>query len=133
MLFEVVKAMRICFGVLTDEGLHSVVYNHFGSAPAFVIVDTEENRLITVQNRATHHPEGSCTPIEALIKVQIDAVVVGAIGVGAIIKFNSEEIEVYRSAKATVKENLDLLIAGKLKKLTLDHACSGGRSGCSYR
>ena len=125
--------MRICFAVVKEDGLQSLVYNHYGSAPAFVIVDTEGNRLTTVQNRATHHPEGSCTPIEALIKMQIEAVVVGAIGVGAIIKFSSEEIEVYRSAKTTVKENLDLLIAGRLKKLTLDHACSGGRSGCSYR
>jgi predicted Fe-Mo cluster-binding NifX family protein len=125
--------MRICFPVRKDEGLRSVVYNHFGSALAFVIVDTEENSLTTVKNEATHHPQGACTPIESLIKMQINFVIVGAIGTGAIMKLNLENIEVYRSAGTTVKDNLDLFLAGSLRELTLDHACSGGKSGCSYQ
>jgi predicted Fe-Mo cluster-binding NifX family protein len=124
--------VKIGFAVLKDKGLQSIVYNHFGSAPAFIIVDTEEGILTTVNNKATHHSQGACTPIEALIKAKIDAVVVGAIGVGAIMKLDLEGIKTYRSARVTVKDNLDLITAGSLRELTLDHACSGGRSGCSY-
>jgi predicted Fe-Mo cluster-binding NifX family protein len=124
--------MRICFPVRKDEGLQSAVYNHFGSAPAFIIVDTEKDNLAIVENKATHHPQGACTPINSLINMEIDAVVVGNIGAGAIMKLNLESVKVYRAAGATVEDNLDLLMAGSLRELTLDHACSGGKSGCSY-
>ena len=33
--------MKICFPVEKDEGIESQVYNHFGSAPVFIMVDTE--------------------------------------------------------------------------------------------
>ena len=122
----------MCFTVRKNEGLESVVYDHFGSAPVFLIVDTEEDSLTAVKNKATHHPQGACTPIEDLVNMQIDAVVTGAIGSGAIMKLHLEGIKVYRPAKATIKHNLDLLMTGDLREFTLDHACSGGKSGCSY-
>ena len=125
--------MIVCFAVRKDEGLQSVVYDHFGSAAAFVIVDTEKNSVTTVRNKATHHPQGACTPFDALTDMHIDAVVAGAIGIGAVMRLESDGIKAYRSAEATVKDNLDLLIAGRLRAITLDHACSGGKSGCSYR
>ena len=34
--------MKVCFPVQKDEGVESQVYNHFGSAPVFIMVDTEE-------------------------------------------------------------------------------------------
>jgi len=34
--------MKVCFPVQKDNGIDSTVYGHFGSAPAFVIVDTDE-------------------------------------------------------------------------------------------
>jgi predicted Fe-Mo cluster-binding NifX family protein len=63
--------------VRKDQGLQSVVYDHFGSASGFVVVDTEQDRLVTVENKATSHPQGACTPIEGLINIKINAVVVG--------------------------------------------------------
>ena len=33
--------MKICFPVTADEGLESAVYSHFGSAPLFLLVDTD--------------------------------------------------------------------------------------------
>lgn len=33
--------MKVCFAVQRDDGMDSSVYGHFGSAPAFVVVDTE--------------------------------------------------------------------------------------------
>ncbi len=33
--------MKICFPTMNLEGLESRVYEHFGSAPGFVIVDSE--------------------------------------------------------------------------------------------
>ena len=33
--------MKVCFPVQKDEGVESQVYNHFGSAPVFIVVETE--------------------------------------------------------------------------------------------
>ena len=33
--------MKVGFAVQSDQGIESKVYDHFGSAPAFIIVDTE--------------------------------------------------------------------------------------------
>ena len=46
--------MKVGFAVQTDQGLDSTVYDHFGSAPAFLIVDTDEEQLATVDNANTH-------------------------------------------------------------------------------
>jgi predicted Fe-Mo cluster-binding NifX family protein len=124
--------LRICFAVRASEGLQSIVYNHFGSAPAFVIADTEEGSMTTTINDVAHHLQGACTPIQILVNMRIDAVVVGAIGVGAIMKLNFEGIKVYRSGGTTINDNLNLIMIGGLREFTLDHACGGVRSGCSY-
>ncbi|HUJ89987.1 MAG TPA: NifB/NifX family molybdenum-iron cluster-binding protein, partial [Syntrophorhabdales bacterium] len=43
--------MKICFAVEKDEGMSSAVYGHFGSAPVFVMVDTDSEGVSTVGNR----------------------------------------------------------------------------------
>ena len=75
--------MRLCFSVLKDEGVEStVVYGHFGPAPAFVVVKTEKNDLSTVMNRDTNHVHEKYTPMEAIGGTQVDAVAVGDTGRG---------------------------------------------------
>lgn len=37
--------MKICFPVQQDKGMESAVYHHFGSAPLFVVVDTDTNNI----------------------------------------------------------------------------------------
>ncbi|MDD5167406.1 MAG: NifB/NifX family molybdenum-iron cluster-binding protein [Syntrophales bacterium] len=124
--------MKVCFPVLTDNGIDSVVYNHFGSAPAFVIIDTDEEQAATVDNRDLHHVHGACNPIMALGGNRIDAVVVGGIGAGALTKLNADGIRVYRSVEATVKGNLDLLRDDRLPELMMQHTCAGHQGGCAH-
>ena len=40
--------MKVCFPVKSNEGLNSVPYNHFGSAPEFVICDLESNDVKSI-------------------------------------------------------------------------------------
>lgn len=60
------NVMKVCFPVQKDEGVESQVYNHFGSAPAFIVVDTEGKGVQRVDNRDLHHAHGACNPIMAL-------------------------------------------------------------------
>ena len=76
--------MKICFPVQNDNGIESTVYNHFGSAPAFVVIDTDTNNVTSINNRDQHHSHGACNPMKALDNQEIDAIVVGGIGAGAL-------------------------------------------------
>ena len=125
--------MKVCFAVQKDDGVESVVYGHFGSAPAFIMVDTDVDGTETVNNRDLNHVHGACNPIQAIGGLKPDAVVVGGIGAGAITRLNAEGVKVYRAAAETVKQNLDLLKESRLPELSVQHACGGhqgGQGGC---
>lgn len=124
--------MKVCFAVQKDEGINSTVYNHFGSAPIFIMVDTELDKATMVDNKDKDHVHGACNPVMAIGGRDIDAVVVGGIGAGAIRGLNAQGIKVYQSAAQSVKENLDLLKGGKLTELTMQHACGGHQGGCGH-
>jgi len=75
--------MRVGFAVQINEGLESIICDHFGSAPAFIIVDTELNQIATVDNSNADRVHGACSPVAALGRNRVDALVVGGIGAWA--------------------------------------------------
>jgi predicted Fe-Mo cluster-binding NifX family protein len=123
--------MKVGFAVQFNEGLESTVYGHFGSAPAFIIFDTDLKQISAVDNTNAHHEHGACNPIMALGGNSIDAMVVGGIGPGAIMKLNALGIKVYRAGAPTVKENIALLGENRLLELSLNDSCQqhGGQCG----
>ena len=120
--------MKVGFAVQTDEGIQSKVYNHFGSALVFIVVDIEGKDVLTINNKNLHHAHGQCNPIMALDGKSVDAMVVGGIGAGAISGLNAQGIKVYQSIAETIRQNLDLLKDGKLPLLSLQTACKGHQS-----
>ena len=124
--------MKVGFAVKGNEGIESKVYDHFGSAPVFIIVDTEGKDILTINNKDLHHVHGACNPIMALDGKSVDAMVVGGIGAGALTKLNTSGIKVYEAGAPTVKENLALLSENKLQELSVDHACRAHQGGCGH-
>jgi predicted Fe-Mo cluster-binding NifX family protein len=124
--------MKVCFAVQKDEGMDSAVYGHFGSAPAFVVVDTEHQSIDTVSNRDMIHAHGACNPIMALGGQNVDAVIVGGIGGGALMKLNAAGIKVYGATAVTIKGNLDLLMTNRLAELSMNNTCAGHQGGCGH-
>jgi len=126
------KVMKVGFAVQGNEGVESKVYDHFGSAPAFIIVDTDGKDVVTVNNRDLHHVHGACNPIMALDGKSVDAMVVGGIGAGALAKLNALGIKVYEAGAPTVKENLALLTENKLQELSVQNACRAHQGTCGH-
>jgi predicted Fe-Mo cluster-binding NifX family protein len=126
--------VKIAFPVQNDAGLDSLVHNHFGSAPFFVIVDATTRGIVAVKNRDEHHAHGSCNPVRALGDQQVDAVVVGGIGAGALSGLNRMGIPVHRAQAATVRENVALLASPGLPVIELQGCCGGhgAGGGCSH-
>ena len=126
--------MKVAFPVQENNGMDSHVFGHFGSAPQFIITDSEKGGIEVSENPDKVHQHGQCQPLAALSGRTVDAVVVGGIGVGALNKLNSAGIAIYRAVEGTVAENLELLKSGVLPLFTLEHTCAGhGLHGpCSH-
>jgi len=123
--------MKICFPVEIDNGAESRVFGHFGSAPMFVIYDTETSECESLDNGNLGHQHGQCSPVAALQGKSVDAIVVGGIGAGAINKLNAMGIQVYRGYDATVQHNVELLKQNSLPVMTLQSACNQ-HGGCAH-
>lgn len=124
--------MKIGFAVQGNEGLGSLVYGHFGSAPAFVIVDTDTKQISGVNNADGRHVHGACNPVQTLGGNNIDAMVVGGMGPGAIVKFNAMGVKVYRAGAATVNENIALLSENRLEELSMEDSCQEHGGACNH-
>jgi predicted Fe-Mo cluster-binding NifX family protein len=116
--------VNICIPITSDEGLESPVCAHFGSAPAFLIVDTDSGACRAITNANQHHGHGGCAPLASLQGERIDAMVVGGIGGGALGKLAAAGIPVHLATHATVRETVDALLAGTLPVMGLDLACA---------
>lgn len=117
--------MNICIPVDEDKGLQSQVCAHFGSAPAFMIVDTDDGSCRAILNNNQHHRHGMCMPLQSLQGEQIDGMVVGGIGMGALNKLRAANIQVFVSEPATVAETLAAFRARTLRLMQPKMACAG--------
>ena len=124
--------MKLCFPVKEIADLESEVYGHFGSAPAFIVFDSDTKTIASVNNSDLHHAHGMCNPVGALAGHQVDVVVVGGIGGGALMKLNQEGITVYQAIGKTVRENIELIASNRLPQFQPGHACAGDAGGCSH-
>lgn len=130
--------MKICIPVEDNNGLDSRVCAHFGSAPFFLVVDSDTNVCDPIVNDGAHHAHGMCQPLALLGGKDIDGVVVGGIGQGALFKFQAANIGVYLSEFSTVNETLAAHRSGSLRALSAGtcagHGGGGGGhgSGCGH-
>jgi predicted Fe-Mo cluster-binding NifX family protein len=124
--------MKVCIPVAEFRGLDSEVCAHFGSAPGFVLADTETLDVAHLPNSDHDHAHGACSPLKALAGAKPDAVVVGGIGSGALRGLRSLGIRVFRCAGGTVADAIHQLKAEQLIEMDEIAACGGhgGGHGC---
>jgi predicted Fe-Mo cluster-binding NifX family protein len=116
--------VNVCIPVVEDQGLRSRVNPHFGSAPLFVVVETESGTCRAIPNRNRHHEHGACQPLRALDGESIDSVIVGGIGMGAIEKLRAAGIRIFVSPLETVEETLAAFRVGSLAEAAPATACA---------
>lgn len=126
--------MKVCFPTSVDRGLDSEVFGHFGSAPVFVVVDAATDEVTAISNADRVHQHGACNPVAGLAGQQVDAIVVGGIGGGALFKLNNAGIRVFQAREGSIADNMALFRANGLPEYLPGHTC-GGHShggGCSH-
>ncbi|MBP2675093.1 MAG: nitrogenase molybdenum-iron cofactor biosynthesis NifB/NifX-like protein [Deltaproteobacteria bacterium] len=115
--------MNLCIPVTEDKGLESPVSAHFGSAPLFIIVDTDSGVYRSVPNRNLEHAHGMCQPLKSLAGERVDGIAAGGIGMGALGKLLAAGMRVFITREQTVEETVAALKAGTLQEATPAAAC----------
>jgi predicted Fe-Mo cluster-binding NifX family protein len=126
--------MKVCFPVSENQGLASQIFNHFGSAPEFVIVDVTTSEFQSISNSDKVHQHRACNPVAGLGGHHVDAIVAGGIGGGALHKLNAAGIRAFKAQVGSISENIDLLKVGTLLEYLPGHTCGGHDhdNGCSH-
>lgn len=119
--------MRIAIPVTEYQGLDSLVCGHFGSAPAFALVDSETMAVEVLENRT--HVHGACSPAKTLGDARLDAVIAGGMGAGAVRNFRSAGIKVYRVHGGSVATALSRFKAAELAEMDDAGSCTGHAGG----
>jgi predicted Fe-Mo cluster-binding NifX family protein len=120
--------MKICMPVGDENGMSSVIYGHFGSAPFFALFDTETQNVSIVNNDLGEHEHGQCMPVDAIRKTGAEAVLCKGMGIRAANLLLEAKITPYIVDAATVFEAIDQYKAKKMTVMDAGNACQ--HHGC---
>ena len=115
--------MRVCVPVEDSSGLKSKPCAHFGSAPYFLIHDTETGSSEVIDNGGRDHLHGMCQPLSMLEGHSVSVVACTGMGPRALDRLRADGIKVYRSAGATAEEVVSACKEGALEEITPETAC----------
>ena len=121
--------IRIAVPSMGEGGLEGFRAGHFGHCDVFTFIDAEDGEIIsvtTIQNK--EHVQGGCmVPVNLLAKHNVNALIVGGIGMRPLMGFKQVGIDVYHDAeRAEIKPVIKDMLAGKLPLISDDQVCGGG-------
>jgi len=125
------KNGRIAVPSAGNGGLDGQRSEHFGHCDAFTLVDVENGEIsnVTIVSNQEHQEGGCMVPVNTLLNLKVNALIVSGIGLRPLRGFNEVGIDVYHDAICPeIKPVVESLIADNLPILSSDQACNGG--GC---
>ncbi|MCP4670640.1 MAG: dinitrogenase iron-molybdenum cofactor [Desulfobacula sp.] len=128
--------MKIAFPVKDNRGLESIIDEHFGTAPNFLIVDVETKKLELAANQKLVSGGTSCKTGVFTKENNVDAVVTRCMGDGSKKILTSSNIMVYQAQKNTILDNLKLFEKNELKLFHIFDHCQTKKNkkegGCGH-
>ena len=124
------KEGRIAIPSMEQGGLGGVRAGHFGHCDVFTLVDVEDGKIKEVTTLPNQeHAQGGCMiPVNLLAGNNVNALIVGGIGMRPLMGFRNAGINVYYDAeRAEIKPVVEDLIAGDLPAIGDDQVCGGGQ------
>ncbi len=130
--------MKICIPVTESNGMKSSVSAHFGSAPFFVIADTETTEHTVVENK-NEHEHGQCGSFPVISSNNVQAILCNGMGRRALENLNRTSVKAFipEVICATAQDALSAFINKKCRELMPEAACSHGHDndhgkGCNH-
>lgn len=116
---------------------NGTIFQHFGKSPAFKIYIADDNNEIVNFEIVSTNGQGHSALSDMLGELQIDVLICGGIGAGAVNALSEKGIEVYGGNIGNPDSVVIKLLAGKLEKKSVscnhhhegeEHTC--GEHGC---
>jgi len=123
------KNGRIAVPSMGNGGLDGQRSGHFGHCDVFTfidVVDGQINQVSTLQNQ--EHVQGGCmVPVNLLADNNVNALIVGGIGMRPLMGFRQVGISVYYDdQRPEIRPVVEDLIAGNLPLISDNQVCGGG-------
>lgn len=120
--------MRIAIPSEGEGGLDGRRAGHFGHCDVFTFIDLMDGRIhevSTIQN--VSHVQGGCmVPVNLLASHNVDALIVGGIGMRPLMGFRQVGIDVYHEGeRQEIRPVVEDMIAGRLPIIGDDQVCGG--------
>jgi len=123
---------RIAVPSMEKGGLDGQRSGHFGHCDVFTLVDVEagEIKAVTTISNQSHVQGGCMVPVNLMAEHNVNALIVGGIGMRPLMGFRQVGIDVYHDAvRPEIRPVVEDLIAGKLSAITDNQVCGGGQGG----
>ncbi len=120
---------RIAVPSMGEGGLEGQRAGHFGHCDVFTLVDVKDGKIeqvITIPNRS--HVQGGCmVPVNLLAENNVNALIVGGIGMRPLMGFRQVGIDVYHDeVRPQIRPVVEDLINGTLPIIEDTQVCGGG-------
>ncbi len=121
-------AIRIAIPADSDAGLDAQRSGHFGKCAYYTLIDIKDQQVQQVTPLLNGgHVQGGCSaPVILLNSNHVKTLIVAGIGGRPLQGFRETGIEVYAGIGQTVRETVDLFLAGQLAPISNDQVCGGG-------
>jgi predicted Fe-Mo cluster-binding NifX family protein len=125
------KSLKIAVPTNNPGGMAATRSDHFGHCDLFTIIDVENGKVAGVDTfpNVEHGASGCLVPVKLLKERNVDALVVGGMGMRPLQGFNEVGIDVYFASPQEFQD-VQTVVEGFLgNKLTVMHpqqACKGG-------
>jgi predicted Fe-Mo cluster-binding NifX family protein len=123
------KNGRIAIPTNGNGGLDGLRSGHFGHCEVFTLVDVESGAITKVSTLPNvSHVQGGCmVPVNLLAQHNVNALIVGGIGMRPLTGFRQVGIDVYYdSHREDIRPVVEDLISGKLPLIDDGQVCGGG-------
>lgn len=120
---------RIAVPSMQEGGLEGKRAGHFGHCDTFTLVDVKDGAIekVTTIANETHVQGGCMVPVNLLASNQVNALIVGGIGMRPLMGFRQVGIDVYHDdQRQDIRPVVEDLIAGKLAMISENQVCGGG-------
>ena len=123
------KNGRIAVPSLAGGGIDGKRAGHFGHCDVFTLIDVADGKIQAVSTLANQeHVQGGCmVPVNLLANNNVNALIVGGIGMRPLMGFRQVGIDVYYDAeRIDIQPVVEDLIAGTLPMIDDTQVCGGG-------
>lgn len=115
--------MKLCIPVTEMNGVNSSMSGHFGSAPIFLVYDTDSGKMNPVSNKTSEHEHGACMPVPTMVSAGVNVVLCGGMGARAAMLLANSGIKAFRVTAKTAGEAIELYNNGTMEEITASNAC----------